>query len=148
MMKNNKRLVFGAGVIDTDIELKENGRYINVYRTWRSMIRQSYGENIKGRRVDGLSVCKEWHFFSLFKDWYEKNHKEGFYMSRNILDPDNTLYSPETCVFIPYSWGKLFGRGELNRNAILEEFARCSAIYKNDNDLMDIIDKIIIRIDN
>ncbi len=50
-------------------------------------------------------------------------------MSRNILEPDNTLYSPETCVYITYTWGRLFGRGELKRTAILEDRNKKQSAY-------------------
>ncbi|UKA12900.1 hypothetical protein [Photobacterium damselae] len=145
-MTEHKRLVFGVGVIDTNIELKENGRYINQYRTWRSMIRQSYGENIKGRRIEGLKVCKEWHSFANFKAWYDANHKERFYMSRNLIDPDCKIYSPKTCVFVPYKWGRLFVRNAPDLTLIAEEFERCEKEYPENKELMALIRLIKIRL--
>ncbi|PSU20128.1 hypothetical protein [Photobacterium kishitanii] len=137
------RLICGAGIIDTDIELKENGRYINQYRTWRAMIRQAYGANIKNRRVEGLTVCDDWFYFSKYKAWFDANKKERFYVSRDLKIPGNKHYSPETCVFVPYAWGRLFPNGR--KELIDKEMQRCRVEYADDKEFMRLVDSILDR---
>lgn len=145
MTTETKRLVCGAGIVDTDIDLKENGRYINQYRTWRAMIRQAYGVNIKNRRVEGLTVCADWLYFSKYKAWFDFNKKERFYVSRDFKIPGNKHYSPETCIFVPYSWGRLLSLDVIDAKTIYEEMERCRTEYGHDKEFMKLVDEILSR---
>ncbi|MEC6907389.1 hypothetical protein VXS04_06835 [Photobacterium piscicola] len=138
-----KRKICGVGIIDTDIDLKKNGRYINQYRTWRTMLRQAYGEGIKNRRVEGLTVCDDWFFFSNYKQWFDDNKKDRFYVSRDLKIPNNKHYSPETCVFVPYAWGRLFPNG--SKELIFKEMHHCRIEYKSNETLMLLVDLILER---
>lgn len=145
-MDNEKqRLICGVGINDTNIELKENGRYISQYRTWRSMLRQAYGVDIKNRRVGGLTICKEWFYFSKYKAWYDANKLDRFYVSRDIKIPGNKHYSPQRCIFVPYVWGRLLSRENVDLYALYEEMERCRTEYSDNKKLMKLVNDVLKR---
>lgn len=92
----------------------ENGKATKVNRTWREMIRRCYSEieQKKRPRYKGCTVCKEWHNFQNFAEWYEENYYEvdGDFMciDKDILVKGNKIYSPDTCVFVPNRINVLF----------------------------------------
>ena len=48
----------------------------------------------------GCSVSGDWHTFSNFKSWMEKQQWEGMQLDKDLLVVGNKVYSPETCVFV------------------------------------------------
>ena len=48
----------------------------------------------------GCTVSKEWHTFSNFKSWMEKQDWEGKQLDKDILIKGNKVYSSDTCVFV------------------------------------------------
>jgi hypothetical protein len=94
---------------------KYNTNYKNIYSKWMSMINRCY--NVKNVNHDksyrNASVCKEWHNFQNFAQWYEDNwkpHMEGWHLDKDILLKENKIYSPETCCFVP---------SEVNRSVVM-----------------------------
>lgn len=72
------------------------------YACWRAMIERCYSEAAHQRfpKYKGCTVCDEWLLFSNFKIWYDKQDTKGKQLDKDILVPGNTVYSPETCVFV------------------------------------------------
>lgn len=62
------------------------------------------------------SVCKEWLTFSKFKSWMETQDWEGKQLDKDILFEGNSVYSPETCVFIDQSLNKFLLEKTENRD--------------------------------
>lgn len=50
----------------------------------------------------GVTVCEEWHTQSSFTEWFKNNYIRGWHIDKDLVG-DSTIYSPETCVFIPKS---------------------------------------------
>lgn len=48
----------------------------------------------------GCEVSEEWKTFSNFKAWMETQDWEGKQLDKDILIPNNKLYSRDTCVFV------------------------------------------------
>ena len=48
----------------------------------------------------GCTVSDEWHTFSNFKAWMEKQDFEGKQLDKDILFEGNKVYGAETCVFV------------------------------------------------
>ena len=69
------------------------------------MIQRCYSEvnwkRIKSARYEFCEVVDEWHRFTNFKSWMEKQDWEGKHLDKDILVPGNTIYGPDTCMFIP-----------------------------------------------
>jgi hypothetical protein len=47
-------------------------------------------------------VCDEWKYFSSFKSWMEtQTWKSGMHLDKDVIVPENKIYSPATCCFVP-----------------------------------------------
>lgn len=92
-----------------------NGIHTSEYQNWISMIRRCYDLNRKNTYpayYGKCEVCKEWHNFQNFAEWYNKNFyqvgTERIHIDKDILIKDNKLYSPETCILVPQRINMLF----------------------------------------
>lgn len=88
-------LVYGVGVDDSP-EGTEDAAHV----TWVAMIKRVY-HNPLPTYVD-CSVDPSWHLYSDFKQWFDLNHVVGYQLDKDILQPGNKIYSPDTCVFVPH----------------------------------------------
>ena len=86
-------------------------KYCPFYIRWRDLIQRCYSEKKwketnkrgypKNARYEFCEVVEEWHRFTNFKSWMEKQDWEGKHLDKDILVPGNTIYGPDTCMFIP-----------------------------------------------
>jgi hypothetical protein len=109
----------------------EEGKNINFskktsYKTWKSMMQRCYDKNLKKKYPEYVhaTVCKDWHNYSNFKKWYDKNYykieNQTMCLDKDILVKGNKVYSPETCVFAPERINYLFvNLVNPNRNNII-----------------------------
>lgn len=107
-------LVYGIGINDANYSVTEgvgrNRIKCPFYRSWTGILERGYSGKWKQRYpayVD-CSVVEEWHLFSTFRRWMEKQNWEGKHLDKDILFPGNKVYSPETCVFIDQRLNKFF----------------------------------------
>ncbi len=56
----------------------------------------------------GVTVCEEWKDFRTFEKWMLKQKYEGMVLDKDIRVKGNKIYSPETCIFVPYYVNNLF----------------------------------------
>lgn len=119
----HKKTIFGVGVNDYREHIYIDGKVINSYSTWHSMIRRCYSKvyhKSKPTYID-CTVCDEWKYFSNFKKWFDnpKNgYKEGYCLDKDILVKGNKEYAPNKCCFVPNEINSLLlscksKRGEL-----------------------------------
>lgn len=92
-----KRKLFGVGVFD------DYNKRCDCYSHWAKMLMRCYDEKTLKKQpyYRGCSVCEEWHIYSNFKRWFDKNHVEGWHLDKDILIKGNKVYSPQTCCFVP-----------------------------------------------
>lgn len=87
------------------------------YSRWVGMLKRCYSEDSLRRDpcYQGVKVCEEWkNSFLSFRQWMEAQEWEGNQLDKD-LKGDGTLYSPETCLFIPSWVNALFPKeGESN----------------------------------
>ena len=106
--------ICGKGIIGNEKIRDENGKIIKSYSVWTSMLRRCYSDKYQKRfpTYKGCYVCEEWHNYSNFKEWYDKNYYEIYgeqmALDKDILAKGNRAYSPDTCVFVPQNINKLF----------------------------------------
>lgn len=93
--------IYGIGINDADYKTQGDNP-CPFYRKWKHMLERCYSKHMLSRRptYEEVSVCEEWHLFSNFKAWMEKQDWEGKHLDKDILVPSK-VYSPKTCVFIP-----------------------------------------------
>ena len=101
-----KNLVYGVGINDADYVIKPtiNGKrvFCPYYRKWIDMLQRCYSEKYHKRQPTyiGCEVAEEWLTFSNFKAWMEGQDWKGKQLDKDILIPNNKLYSRDTCVFV------------------------------------------------
>lgn len=117
-----KKLTYGVGINDADyavVEWEEIG-YVNgkvkrkltwfcpFYRTWQNMLRRCYSAKYQENKptYKGCSVSDEWHTFSNFKSWMEKQDWEGKHLDKDLLFEGNKVYNEDTCVFVTQTVNK------------------------------------------
>lgn len=103
--RNGKpRIVYGYGV--SDIQTGENGEHSREYKTWRSMLRRCYAKNRSNISDNYLecSVSDDFKVFSNFKNWCVEQKgfgNIGWELDKDLIVKGNTVYSKETCCFLP-----------------------------------------------
>ncbi|SEM58782.1 hypothetical protein SAMN04487770_1505 [Butyrivibrio sp. ob235] len=87
----------------------------NIYN---NMIQRCYNEKCLKNRPSyrGVTVCDEWKNDKYsFYDWvndgnfYEISGEKTVHLDKDILVKGNSIYSPETCIFVPASVNSMFG---------------------------------------
>lgn len=115
-MVKPKKMVCGVGLNDADYAVvkREEAGYVNgkrkrktvwvckYHQTWVDMLKRCYSARLHKRHPTyiGCTVSKEWHTFSNFKAWMEKQDFEGKQLDKDLLFEGNKIYSADTCVFV------------------------------------------------
>lgn len=106
---NSRKAICGVGIYDMPYE-ESDWADMNIYSIWRSMIRRCYSKKVQLRQPTyaDCSVCKEWHYYSNYKKWYEEHYVEGWCVDKDILFKGNREYAPDKCCFVPNEINVLF----------------------------------------
>jgi hypothetical protein len=111
------KTVFGVGYIgEGKYKAYENKLPTPQYKSWSSTLQRCYYEKylVKQPTYKGCTVIEDWHNFQVFAEWYDQNyyHIEGerIHLDKDILLKGNKLYSPETCIFVPFFINNLFSK--------------------------------------
>ena len=104
---DNKKLVFGIGI--NDITGSYNKKY---YSIWKDMLRRCYDKNyiIKYHTYKDVYVCEKWKYLSEFKKWFDIYYIEDYQLDKDLYIPNNRIYSPDACLFIPSDINKLISK--------------------------------------
>lgn len=106
MMVNKRRPVFGIGINDVErpIRWRVNNKSVlcPIYRIWQNMLARCYDTKFQENSpwYVGCEVCNDWKYLSKFEAWVKSQDWENKQLDKDILIPNNKVYSPETCVFI------------------------------------------------
>lgn len=103
--------ICGVGVNDADYKVtfyKTDGKrgHCPFYRKWSSMINRCYNGSFS--TYDNSEVCEEWKYFSNFRKWMIEQNWENMELDKDLLDPDNNIYCPDKCIFVPKELNSLF----------------------------------------
>ena len=98
-----RKLVCGGGVFDADSSKLKDERTKKAYRDWNNMLQRCYGKsNFPSKPAyKECVVCEEWHSFLKFREWFDENYIEGYFLDKDVLIKGNKIYSPNTCSYIP-----------------------------------------------
>ena len=113
------KTVFGIGYLGEGKYNKKD--YCEIYRIWTQILQRCYDPyklNECPAYID-CYVCKLWHCFQNFAEWYEKNYyncnEEKMEVDKDILIKGNKIYSPETCMIVPRRINILFVKQQRRR---------------------------------
>ena len=72
------------------------------YQTWMDILFRCYSPKAakKFPAYIGCTVCKEWHNFQNFAEWFKKGYKKGLVIDKDIKIKGNKEYSPLACSFV------------------------------------------------
>lgn len=92
-----------------------------IYDKWSNMLQRCYSNKIHLREpsYQVCTVCDEWHNFQNFCEWCINNgFKKDLSLDKDILVKGNTVYSPDTCCFVPSAINKLFVKQQTQRGLL------------------------------
>ncbi|WAW11513.1 hypothetical protein vBAcePPAc_0136 [Aeromonas phage vB_AceP_PAc] len=107
IISKNRSKVCCVGINDSDYltQPKPNGLVVKcpIYDTWKNIINRSYNTKLHKTNptYKDVEVCTEWLVFSNFREWFIKNHIDGYHLDKDIFSKEVKIYSPETCIYIP-----------------------------------------------
>ena len=134
-MKFTKRLVYGVGINDYGSNVGSNGKIIGSYYCWKEMLRRCYAKNTNNPTYVDCSVDSNWHLFSNFIEFYDKEYIPGYSLDKDLLVKGNRIYSKDTCCFVPDAINTLlimknknskYGGGVYYDNSCGKYRAKCS----------------------
>ena len=97
----------GVGEYKAQINRKHTPEYI----IWSRMLQRCYNDKYRENKptYKNVVICDDWKNFQSFAKWYNENlpKKDGikFQLDKDLLQEniENKVYSPDTCVLLPYS---------------------------------------------
>lgn len=102
------------------------------YRTWHNMITRCYSKvfQTKCPTYIGCSVTEPWLDYQNFAEWFysSKYSNIGYQLDKDLLLPDNKVYSPEYCCFVPQEINSLL----LDRGANRGDYPQGVCLHKRD----------------
>ena len=151
--RNKKRLLYGVGVNDSvetvtgSVQVRtESGckqkriRTCPFHAVWSSMLDRCYSKPLRkvNPTYEGCTVCDDWLLFSTFKSWMEKQDWKDKQLDKDLIVPNNMLYSDKTCIFVSQevnlfiAGDKKFIEGQMPRGVCWSKcagkyMARCSS---------------------
>jgi hypothetical protein len=106
----------GEGSYKTNVTINGKHKHSAAYTAWYDMLKRCYCEKylLKFPTYRGCSVTEEWHNFQVFAKWHEDNfYRVGdtpMELDKDILVKGNKIYSPATCIYVPYKINYMFLR--------------------------------------
>lgn len=144
----NKPSVFGVGYLGYGMfvpgerRMKEGQMRIppHLHRHWRHVLERALPNVRDIPRYEDAEVCEEWYNFQAFGEWamsqYRHEAKEAngrlWAIDKDILIPNNKLYSPDTCVFVPNEINTFFTNKDIGNTGYkgVNEIRGKRATYK------------------
>lgn len=94
------KLVYGIGINDV-----KNSSKSKAYKYWSGILFRCYSKqpNKKLLTYKNAFIDIRWQKLSNFISWFDNNYIEGYDLDKDIFIPNNKIYSPELCLFVPHS---------------------------------------------
>lgn len=90
------------------------------YAKWYDMLYRCYNVDVtkKNPTYIGCTVVSEWLTFSNFAEWFESNNVADWHLDKDLKVPNNKVYGPDTCLFLPQNVNNLM----LTREAVRGDY--------------------------
>lgn len=107
------KLVHGVGFNDKKYPTAVNGKFTKEYDLWKGMLRRCYSSKCHTNQPTyiGCTVSDNFKHYTFFHEWCQNQigfGLEGSDLDKDIIVPNNKLYSENTCVFVPHEINKFF----------------------------------------
>lgn len=100
------------------------------YKTWQNMLRRAYCPKLHAKQPTyvGCSVDEVFHDFQDFGDWFDSHDysHRGYQLDKDLLLPNNKVYAPDRCVFVPRQLNTLL----LDRRAARGQYPQGVSLHK------------------
>jgi hypothetical protein len=133
----HRKLVCGVGVFDAPYAKTRDELTRKAYRDWNNMLQRCYGKsNFPSKPAyKECVVCEEWHSFLKFREWFDENYIEGYFLDKDILIKGNKISSPNTCSYIPSFINTLLlncrsARGKSPIGVQKQKYGFCAKLWK------------------
>ena len=135
--QSSEHLIYGVGRNSRRNHKSRMGnKKTKAYAAWHCALQRCYDPKFHERSPTyiGCSVDKRWHDFQDFADWFYGHEYGdlGYALDKDLLLPDNKIYSPETCCLVPTEINNLLldnqkARGELPQGV---DFHKKRGLYR------------------
>jgi hypothetical protein len=124
----------GTGAYSATYSRRGKKRNSPAYEVWIGKIKNCYGKSKSNHvyKQKGVTVCKEWHNFQVFAEWYYKQvrlYGKGGSVDKDLAFLGNREYSPTTARYVPAAINSLF-TGKAGNNITGVGFCDKSKKYK------------------
>ena len=115
-----KKLTYGVGYNSKrKYKARKDGKTTKVYQAWQDMLRRCYHPKFHERQPTylGCSVDARFHDFQDFGNWFEGHEysHHGYQLDKDLLLPNNKVYAPDRCAFIPRQLNSLLNSNKAIR---------------------------------
>lgn len=106
-LKTKNRLLYGVGINDVErhVWTKVDGKRVccPFYSVWQGMLMRCYAAQLHVKRPSyiGCEVVEPWKRLTVFEQWMQTQDWKGRHLDKDILFPENKIYGPDTCIFVP-----------------------------------------------
>ena len=129
--------VYGVGITGNKYQTWITGtnEHTKEYDAWQNMLARCFDKKIKEKypTYKDAACCEEWLYYDNFYEWLHKqpnfnnwHNNDGWHLDKDILIKGNKIYSPDTCVLVPYNVNKLFVKHELHRGNLPIGVTKCN----------------------
>src|SRR5690554_6524483 len=98
------------------------------------MMKRSYDTKYHAEKPTyrDVTVCKEWHNFQNFAEWFHEQPNagtKGFELDKDLLIIGNKQYSPNSCSFTPSAVNSLIGNRYSTKSDLPAGVSRSGKLY-------------------
>lgn len=116
-IKAGLKLVSGVGYNDGKYKTYDvsSGKHTKEYHLWKGMLTRCY---IKTKFYEDSSVSENFKNYSYFYEWCNDQkgfNQDGFELDKDLLFKGNTIYSENSCVFLPKEINKVLTNRKRHR---------------------------------
>lgn len=123
-MAGKRSLVHGVGVNDANYltHPRIEGKQVvcPIYVRWGSMLNRAYSASFQANQptYKKCSVTSSWLSFMTFRAWVLEQESLGLALDKDLKIKGNTVYAPDTCLFIPASLNSLLCDSAASRGCL------------------------------
>jgi hypothetical protein len=110
-MRNSNKLVLGIGINDNKHCASKGGKITKEYSLWSNMLLRNTKEHwVKYPSYEGTTCSENFKSYTFFYEWCQKqvgfgnkdDNGKSWCLDKDLLVRGNSIYSEDTCAFIPH----------------------------------------------